>query len=495
MARLLKLLIIVLVIAALVGSSAYVYLRQSDNGNDGGDDGTNPPPDTTAPTINSTTGDTTGTAGRTTEITVQFWDNVNVTSAILFYRKAGDTVWSNVSMMPGGSANIVIPMGDTTNYQYYITVDDAAGNGPVGAPSVDGSSFYTITVHQQNVTLVHNVFIEEGTATWCTNCPSIAEALHELEVDTSLHFYYVSLIEDHSTAAHNRLVDDYNYWGLPTVYVDGGYNVLLRAIPPQSKDNITNAITLAENRDTPPLWLTVSAINDNRTNQTNTTITVTNYGSAPYVGTLRVYLAERVSVADASGKSYHHGLLDIIAKESVTVAAGNSLVKSYPITTTGLDIENLEVYAAIFNNTGVSKYNKPDTQNNSFTSYYTDACNHTVLIPGGNLPPSVGITSPTLYSLNFFKLHILKNIHFKNITCIGRPMITVTATDDSAVARVEFYIDGILFKTLTTAPYQYKWPMKKISLLGLKLHNVTVVAYDDTGKKASDSILLHVIGL
>ena len=493
----LKLLIILVLAAAIVGSSAYVFVLKPADTNDGGSDGggNSTTPDTTSPTISTVTGNTTAFAGHTKEISAEFSDNVAVTSAQLYYRKAGDTSWASTSLLPNGFAFLQIPAGDTASYQYYITVDDAAGNGPVGAPSIDGTSFYTITVQQQNVSLVHNVFVEDGTASWCSNCPSVSKTLEELEGDSSLHFYFISLIEDFGTVAKNRLTNDYNYYGLPTVYVDGGFSVLLGGVPPQSKDNFSNAIKQAQNRDAPTLLLVVNATYDNATNKTATTITVTNYNPSNYVGRLRVFLAERISSeADHDGNPYHHGLVAIIVNENLSIPSGNTFTKTYPIDTTGLDIENLELYGVVFNNTGVTRYSYPDQKNNSFTAYFADACNHTVIVPGGNLPPSVGIVFPAQYSWNIFNRHIIKNYHFKNIICFGRPTIKANASDDSSVARVVFLIDNKTAINVSTAPYQFKWPLLKGGF-GLRMHTVTATAYDNTGKKATDSIKLRVIGL
>jgi hypothetical protein len=494
MARLLKLLIVVGIVAAVAGSSAYVVLFADLQGGGNGS-----VKDVVAPTITSM-GNTTGIMGKSKKVVVEFADNVQVTSAVLYYRRSGDTKWTNVSLLLDGYA--LIPLSPPlANYEYYVTVDDAAGNGPVGDPSVDGSSFFTIAVSQENVSLVHNVFIEEGTATTCSNCPSIANTLHLLELNSSLHFFYVSLIDDHSKAALDRLKNDYNYDGNPVLFVDGGDKVLVGGIPPQSTDNITKAIISAENRDVPPLLLKISAVNDNKTNQTNATVFITNYWQNSYSGTLRVYLAERVSVADYDGKAYHHGLVEIPVKENITVKAGETFSKSYQISTKGLDIENLEMFATVFNPKGVSRYARPDLKNNSFDAHFADACNHTVLVPGGNLPPTVGFTSPSLYSLNFFNREMLTRVqkklgfHFaKNILCIGRPTISVNATDDSGIARVEFKIDNKLVKNVTQAPYQFKWPLAKISF-GMRLHNVTAIAYDTSGKTATDFIKVRVLGL
>ncbi len=78
------------------------------------------------------------TAGQIATVSAIFTDNVNATEATLYYTIEGLTTWNTLSLL-NGSATISIPSDTTADYFYYITVDDAAGNGPVGEPSTDGS--------------------------------------------------------------------------------------------------------------------------------------------------------------------------------------------------------------------------------------------------------------------------------------------------------------------------------------------------------------------
>ena len=115
-------------------------------------------------------------------------------------------------------------------------MNDAAGNGPVGDPSINGSVYYTISISEEEVDFVHTVFVEEGTATWCSNCPTVSGYIHELYTSEDYRFYYVSMIDDKNTKAEDRL-DEYNIIGYPTVFIDGGYTLCgssPNSIPPES---------------------------------------------------------------------------------------------------------------------------------------------------------------------------------------------------------------------------------------------------------------------
>jgi len=73
----------------------------------------------------------------------------------------------------------------------------------------------------------HTVFIEEGTATWCHNCPDMANKLNNLYKTGEYPFYFVSLISDKNDDANSRLIDDYNVYGYPVGFFDGGKHIII----------------------------------------------------------------------------------------------------------------------------------------------------------------------------------------------------------------------------------------------------------------------------
>jgi len=103
------------------------------------------PQDTTPPSVSCLTGNTSATGGESVTISATLEDNVGVAEAWLYYKSASDPSWSSLDFL-SGSASLPIAVGSTEDIYYFITADDAAGNGPVGDPSADGSVHYTITV-------------------------------------------------------------------------------------------------------------------------------------------------------------------------------------------------------------------------------------------------------------------------------------------------------------------------------------------------------------
>jgi hypothetical protein len=103
------------------------------------------------------------------------------------------------------------------------------------------------------------------------------------------------------------------------------------------------------------------------------------------------------------------------------------------------------------------------------------------------LPPmKVIITKPlenTLY------IHDQQRRSLPANTIIYGPItITANVTSEISVARVEFYVDGRLKDTVTTAPYTYLWkPIIQFHGFSLK-HTIKVIAYDNLGNNASDEL-------
>lgn len=107
-----------------------------------------------------------------------------------------------------------------------------------------------------NSEFTHTVFVEEGTATWCPYCPLMAEALNSVYESGDYPFYFVALISDENVYAGNRLIYDYNIYGYPTSFFDGGYQVLVGGYEEESY--YRNKIESSGIRDVHDLNLSVS---------------------------------------------------------------------------------------------------------------------------------------------------------------------------------------------------------------------------------------------
>jgi|GEM_PF-2390301 len=84
-------------------------------------------------------------------------------------------------------------------------------------------------------------------------------------------------------------------------------------------------------------------------------------------------------------------------------------------------------------------------------------------------PPTVAITSPT----NGAKIGN------------GRVTVSASASDNVGIAKVDFFVDGVLTATDTAAPYSFNWNARRVSSGN---HAVTATAYDAAGNRASTNI-------
>lgn len=95
-------------------------------------------------------------------------------------------------------------------------VDAAAG----AKPGESGSNIV-------NDNFTHTVFVEEATATWCPYCPVMADSLYSIYESDDYPYYFIALIADKVEKAYDYLDKDYNLYGYPTAFFDGGKKVLV----------------------------------------------------------------------------------------------------------------------------------------------------------------------------------------------------------------------------------------------------------------------------
>ena len=357
--------------------------------------------------------------------------------------------------------------------------DDENGNDDGGANG--GNDNYEDGDTDQEY--IHTVFIEEGTAGWCTNCPAVATILHELYKSGEYNFYYVTLIHDACIKAQQRLDNEYHIYGFPTVFIDGGYRVIAGD---QAKSVFGNAISAASSRDVLHLHVDVTAEWNETTEQVETTVVVKNEDNETYAGQLKAYLTQKVSCwYDYDGNPYHFCFLDYIINEDITIASKDQVFLSDTWDASGVDPDNLMVIAVVFNSESTKKYADPPDNEQPFDAFYADATNATDVVEQGNLPPGVGIESPKKLRLHLFG-NTIRTTFLKNTVLLGKTMIIAHAEDDSAIEQVEFQIKG-RFREFNATIYEepYEWTWHK---LACGKYTITVTAYDDEGKTSSVSL-------
>jgi len=456
--------------------------------------------DTLPPEIISITGDLIGSAGQTAVISADFSDDIKVTSAELFYRPASAINWSSKSIL-NGTADITLPINSSENIFYYIIIDDAAGNGPVGDPSIDGRQYYIITVSNDtdkdgddepdgenndgsdngddsNQTYTRFAFVElPKPKISCSECPKVAAMVDELYDSGDYPFYYVTLPEVNEKA--NTRITDYNVWGYPTIYIDGGYDLIVGSSI--QKSMIGERILSAVARQHANLTIMISAERKDNASEITLKVSINNHESQLYTGQLRVYLTEIVSTTGSGNVPTRFSLLDFPINEAIQLPANDKTSLSRTVDISALDVENLMIFAVVFNSEVHIEYSQPPDKN-QFNAHYVDAVDATTVVKDGNLPPEVGIQTPAAKYVYLFGKQVRKSFT-GNTILLGRTTLVAYASDDSKIEKVEFYIDGTLMKTVTEEPYEWFWHQ---FVIGKK--TITIKAFDDQGKTASATI-------
>lgn len=445
--------------------------------------------DNKPPEITEITGDTNAAMGSVYTISAEFSDNVEVTKAKLYYRSSSEIDWRSKSIL-NGVAEISIPSDSEEDIYYYVTVDDAAGNGPIGSPSKDGKEYYVIDVVRE-LKLVSNVFVEEASTTWCKNCPQVAKVIHDSYKSDKNNFYYVSLVSDKNSFAENRLSNGFKTYGYPSVYLDGGFRFLVGGGSFESK--FKKFLSESNSRSRPDVYVYLESVWDRKNKVLENTVEVVNKDNESYSGTVRVYICENKSVrwSDYDGNPYRHAFLEYGLEESVDLDPGENitLVEEWIPSESSFEdvsVENLYMVAVVFNDKGNNKnYDTgEDGDDNSFKAFYADDCDSSKAV-SGKLPPSIGLVVPKEFS-HYIRGREFSNLLFQNTYIVGRVDLEVNVQADSGVDKVEYVIEGRRdTDTLTVydKPYSYTWDSFSFGKF-----TITAKVYDEKGRTASDSI-------
>ena len=208
------------------------------------------------------------------------------------------------------------------------------------------------TINIQTTDFTHTVFVEEGTATWCDNCPYVAEALYSIYQSGDYPFYYVALVQDMNSLAKDRMKDYvlnlFKVYAFPTVYFDGGdINMVGRGSTVEETEDayrqiieevgareVTRPITL----ETQVTWLGDAQITVN--------VDVTNDGNFFYFGKIRSYITEIESRwINFDGNPYHFGFLDFAIDKPILLFPGQT--KEFSVTWDGTETHGNQTFGDI----------------------------------------------------------------------------------------------------------------------------------------------------
>ena len=207
-----------------------------------------------------------------------------------------------------------------------------------------------------------------------------------------------------------------------------------------------------------------------------------------YRGVLRVYIAEINSRwGDYSGNQYHFAFLGFADINAISLDPQEEgffvstwIPKDYYPDIEKEDVDNLAVFAVLFNSTAHTQYAHPPDKN-PFNAYYVDAMDVDM---SKNVPPSVSIVSPKNGYLYLFDREIMK---MGKTVIIGKKTVEINVWDDDGIDKIEIYVDGTPRKTLTD---ENTWIWKDVGD-----HALLVKAYDTEGHNAIDIVNAFIMAI
>lgn len=243
----------------------------------------------------------------------------------------------------------------------------------------------------------HTMFAELGTELPCSNCHVAREALHKVYTSNDYPFYYVSLVDFVDAAAIER-IDDYNLWGYPTVWFDGGYRVQVGGIP-EAEAYYRQDLATCGARAVPHIDVNLTASWLGNA-QINVEVSILNYESSSYNGHIHVYVTEVESTMgwnDTMGHPYTFPLLDYAFNQDITIASsgtwtgaliwdGHDHNDGYGHDFSNIQFGNVQVIAVVFNSEVHEGFSDPPN-GNPFDAYYVDDADGVWL--GTPHPPAV----------------------------------------------------------------------------------------------------------
>jgi hypothetical protein len=124
----------------------------------------------------------------------------------------------------------------------------------------------------KNEDFSHTIFCEIATATWCQYCPTMANEVIKVFESGDYPFFFIEMVTDMSSKANARM-SDYNVYGIPAAFYDGGIENIIGAGAGSSyHEDIIEALG---QRDVHDLDLTLSSEATGE-NSVSVTISITN---------------------------------------------------------------------------------------------------------------------------------------------------------------------------------------------------------------------------
>ena len=299
-------------------------------------------------------------------------------------------IWSRVGTLSFERYSDYVSTDVTTPLGYPIVTTGGATNIEETSATLNGylTSTGKASGGEPDPLEYAKTLVELGGATWDGYDKYAHSALKEMYAE-GYPFYYVSLVTDENTKAEQRCITDYNLYGYPTVWFDGGYEVVIGGWS-GAKAEYINRINLCANRTVKDVDIDLVATWLGGTNM-KIDVTITNNEATTYGGHLRVYITEIVSSMgwhDTAGQLYTFPFLDYAFNTPISIDTGETYSNSttWDGTSNGfpsINNSNIMIIATVFNDEWHQGYSYPPS-GYPFSAYYTDKTVATTPSGGAN---------------------------------------------------------------------------------------------------------------
>jgi hypothetical protein len=231
----------------------------------------------------------------------------------------------------------------------------------------------------------HTILAEFGTTTWCGWCKYAHGALKNLYLGKWDPFFYTTMVADKNMHAAYRIWSDYNCYGYPTVFWDGGHVVIGGSGSiPGAMDTYNKTIIQCGTRYVPDIdinlnvnWLGNAAMDID--------VSVDNNEESIYGGYIRVYITEVSSTLgwiDYGDYPYTFVFLEYAFDENISIPSygtwqdsivwdGHDYYYGVGYDFGNISYGNIMVIAAVFNEEWHQGYAYPPDAN-PFDAYWVD---------------------------------------------------------------------------------------------------------------------------
>ena len=218
----------------------------------------------------------------------------------------------------------------------------------------------------------HTVLVEVGTGSWCYWCQFTNAAMYGIYTTGDYDFEYIELVDSNPIAVQR--INDFNIYGYPTSWFDGGYGVYVGGSDTWS--DYTSKMDSCGARSVPDIDsdMNVFWLEDE---QIEVSINIQNNENYEYNGHIRAYIVEIVSRwKDYADSDYHHGFLDFAFDQDITINSEETFTTSTiwdgsSWNNPDITMDNIQVILAVFNSEWNQGYSNPPSAN-PFDAYYVD---------------------------------------------------------------------------------------------------------------------------